>query len=105
MSTCVFVEAPRDLRRRGFRGGVFPGLGSAAKCAQHPAQYTPLSPFRRSHSPPHRSQYFKSSWISCSIVPLMQFKIASRFSEPNEKALTDNLGSGLVSLTMAWNAI
>jgi hypothetical protein len=35
----------------------------------------------------------------------MQVMIAFRSKEQNEKALTDNLGSGLVSLTMAWNAI
>jgi hypothetical protein len=52
-------------------------LGIAAKRTRQLAQYTPPAPRGRSHRPPHRSQYFSSTWISGPSVLPMKFMIAS----------------------------
>src|SRR5208337_3585983 len=81
----------RAFRRRAVRGGASPGFGIAANRTRQFAQYTPSVPCGHSHSPPHRSQYFSSTWISwLSILP-MKFMIASlyemKIAQSKKKAL------------------
>jgi hypothetical protein len=65
------------------RGGASPGFGIAANRKRQLAQYTPFALRGRSHNPPHRSQYFSSTWISePSIVP-MNSMIASPYEMKN----------------------
>jgi hypothetical protein len=71
------------LLRRALRGGGSPGSGLAAKRTRQPAQYTPYVPCGRSHNPPHRSQYFSSTWISWPSISLMKFMIASLYEMKN----------------------
>jgi hypothetical protein len=65
------------------RGGASPGFGIAAKRTRQLAQYTPSAPCGRSHNPPHRSQYFSSTWISWPSIVLMKFMIASLYEMKN----------------------
>src|SRR5216684_5111668 len=100
----------RALRReRALRGGASPGFGIAAKHARQLVQYTPFVPCGRSHNPPHRSQYFSSTWISEPSILPMKSMIASLYEmktiQPNKKPWHRFLGPGLVSLTMTCNAI
>jgi hypothetical protein len=58
-------------------------LGLAAKRLRQLAQYTPSAPRGRSHNPPHRSQYFSSTWISWPSILPMKFMIASLYEMKN----------------------
>src|SRR5208337_2102287 len=73
----------RAFRRRAVRGGASPGFGIAANRTRQFAQYTPSVPCGHSHNPPHRSQYFSSTWISWPSILPMKFMIASPYEVEN----------------------